>query len=411
MRLTGWCARFVGLAFAVAACSGGESPPSSVPVAALTLELASGDAQLAVAGQPLPAALVVRVVRGGAGEAGVRMRYAVSRGRLDSADQFTNTQGLARAWWTAPGDSSQLLAAQLRATIDNADGASVVFSVRQRRGNDLDLVIADVRDSVRFVTYRSGDFRNISYMTREFSDSAQVYFSDTQSYNEIAAFAKNRAPVLARAGWTPGRDTIALRFQRPNIELPLTVWVIEPPFDSTMKLVRRHLEALRPTWELQAGIAFSDVRIVDATAFAGAARYQGPSVVACDADILTRVGRQADRINAYYIGQPAIGSAAYCGEGWLQVFPLAWERSEVVLAHEIGHGFLGGHHETLPNNVMHFRGDGATFSAGQRFHAHFSARSMLNSMFRRYPAEMQRQCEQSPASTRPVCPPTNFVIE
>ena len=102
---------------------------------------------------------------------------------------------------------------------------------------------------------------------------------------------------------------------------------------------------------------------------------------------------------------------SWFGDGAMLIFPLAWERAPYTLAHEIGHGFLGGHHETLPDNVMHFQAAGTRFSAGQMFRAHYSETSILNTMFNVHPPALRRPCATSPTSGTPVCPPTSFVLD
>jgi hypothetical protein len=82
-----------------------------------------------------------------------------------------------------------------------------------------------------------------------------------------------------------------------------------------------------------------------------------------------------------------------------------------TLAHEIGHGFLGGHYETIADNVMHFQGSGSRFSPGQMFRAHDSATSILNTMFNAHPAALRRPCVETPGSIASVCPPTSFVLD
>ena len=278
-------------------------------------------------------------------------------------------------------------------------------------GGRQDVVLADPGVPVELIAYTSGDFQAAQVVRRSFTGALPVAFDPPGAYDELVAFTPGRAPLLVPVAWTAGADTVRLRFAAEPIRLPITIWVVQPPFDETARLVERHVEGMRDTWEAQGGIGLGDVRIVDATGDPDAAPFQGDGITPCNPAIVGAIGYEARRLNAYYVGQPAIGAAAYCGDGLVQVFPIAADRPDVVLAHEIGHGLLGGHHETLPDNVMHFRGEGSTFSAGQLFRAHYSDASILNTIFGAYPPRLRRSCDTNPASLRPGCPPTTFVLD
>lgn len=272
-------------------------------------------------------------------------------------------------------------------------------------------MLANVRTPVTMLLYPTNAFSTAELIRREFRDSTHLSPSSRARLSELVAFAPGLRPqlVLRRTG-TAGRDTVQLRFDSTVVRLPLTIWVVEAPFDSTMKLVQRHLAGMRATWEAQAGIGLGDVRIVDATQSPALAHLRERLATSCSADTWARVGSDAGRLNAYYLGQPQIGSAAYCGEGHMEIYPLSKSRPDVTLAHEIGHGFLGNHHELPTNNVMATLPVGTSFrlSLGQIFRAHFWSQSILNTMFRAYPEALQRPCAPSPTSSTPLCPPTSY---
>jgi hypothetical protein len=399
------------LATAAAACGGdgGGTGPEPQP-SPIVLQVVSGNGQPGLPGEELFQPLVVRATRDGQPVPNVLVTFAPTEGTVHESSRPTNPQGEAGVLWTLPADESRIAAARVRAKL--AAGDSVEFSARLVGPGDMDLVIAEGGMPVKMLAYDAGAFTATGFTRYDFADSVRVRFRDPAARDEIAAFTPGRAPLLLAPAWTAGRDTVRLQFATEVIRIPMTIWVVQPPFDSTAKLVQRHLDGVAATWEAQAGIGLRDVRIVDATGFPGAAQFQNtlPSL-SCDPTIYTVIGRDAGRLNAYYVGQPPLGSAAYCGDGAMLIFPLAWERAGFTLAHEIGHGFLGGHHETIADNVMHFQGAGSRFSPGQMFRAHYSATSILNTMFNAHPAALRRPCVETPGSIAPVCPPTSFVLD
>ena len=404
-------ARWLVLTLALAAC-GGEDGPSGAAESPPTIEAFEGDGQAAVAGEYLAEPLVVRVSRDGRPVQGHRVQLQATVGTLDARTLLTDGDGIGRTRWRMPTGAAPLAGARVVArSLDAARPDSVVFTTRLPRADEMDLVLADAGLPIRLLAYERDAFADGRFGRTDFTDSTRLYTAPTLTRNELVAFTRGRAPLLVPVAWTAGRDTVRLRFSRDVIRIPMTIWVVQPPFDSTVKLVQTHLQGVRDSWEAQAGIGLRDVRIVDATGFPGAKRHQGAGVTACDGAIRAEVGTDAGRMNAYYVGQAPIGSAAHCGEGWMQVFPLAWERSSFVLAHEMGHSFLGNHHETIPDNIMHFRGEGTTFSAGQMFRAHYSEASSLNTMFNAYPVSQRRLCSPAPATANPGCPPTSFVLD
>lgn len=404
------------LAVAVAACGdgggGGTGPdPQASPV---RLEIVSGDGQAGFAGETLFRPLVVRATRDGQPVSSVAVTFSATEGELDgAATRTTHVAGETGITWKLPADPSRIAGARVRVRLaDGTSTDSVEFSARPFRADEADLVLSDGGRPVTLLAYDESAFQPTGFVRRDFADSAHVQFADPARYDELVAFTPGRAPLLLAQPWTPRRDTVQLRFSTEVIRMPITIWVVQPPFDSTARLVQRHLKGVADSWEAQAGIGLRDVRIVDATGFAGAPPFQHTlPTSACNTTLYTAIGRDPGRLNAYYVGQPPTGSAGYCGDGAMMIFPLAWEREPYTLAHEIGHGFLGGHHETIPDNVMHFQAAGTRFSPGQMFRAHYSETSILNTMFNAHHPAQRRPCATSPVSATPVCPPTSFVLD
>jgi hypothetical protein len=413
IRISPWAA--LALVAAAAACDGGgggggpvDPEPQPKPI---VLSIVSGDAQAGALDEALTSPLVVRATRDGQPLPNVSVTFEASVGVLSLPIVTTGGTGEAEVRWRLPADPAAMAGARVTAALQASPTTQVSFTARAMRPDEMDLVIGPGGLPVKLVAYDRGAFSPLEFTRRSFTDSTHVFFGNPSARDEIVAFTPGRAPTVLAGAWTPGRDTVRLQFSPEVIRIPLTVWVVQPPFDSTVILVRRHLQGVADTWEAQAAIGLRDVRIVDATGFAGAEFYQDSTDQSCHAGIKTTIGWDDGRLNAYYTGQPPIGSAVHCGNGWMEIFPLAWERMPYTLAHEIGHSFMGNHHETVPNNVMHFQGNGATFTPGQMFRAHYWEGSSLNTMFNAHPPAERRACAQFPDNPQQFCLPTNFVID
>jgi hypothetical protein len=387
------------------------TPPGPGQQNDVLLAIHGGHAQGGLPGELLQEPMVVRVTRGGEPLAGVIVEFAASGGSLvGGSSQLTDGQGLASVVWIAPAgaafDQARLVARRAAAPAD-----SVVFTIRRSTPSELHLVINDHPAPVRMVVFRQGFF-SAGQVTRSFADSAHLQPFPGSPPVSVAAFTPGRVPLLLSHAWGTARDTLRVAFRAPEevVPLALTVWVVEPPFDSTLVLVQQHLQKVREIWEEQAQIGLGQVRIVDATAFPGADQFQGSGFLACTNDKWTVIGWDEGNINVYYTGQAqmggVIGAAVYCGTAFIEIFPLAWQRSGNTLAHEIGHGFLGGHHETDPANLMYHADGGTALTEGQLFRAHFSDQSLLNTLFSAHPTELRRPCVTQPAA----CPPTTYRI-
>lgn len=413
-------ARWAATALVMAAAGCGEGGGGGGPVtpveAPLRIEVAAGDDQPGVAGEALAAPLIVRVTRNGAPVPNASVTFSASAGTVEPTSATTNVEGRADARWILPNDEASLSTARVVARLAAGTPAdSVVFTARRPLPHEMDLVLAPGL-SVRMLVYDAGLFSANRFMKYAFTDSLQLRVREATQFDEMAAFAPGHAPLLVLPAWSTGRDTIRLQFKSDVIRIPMTIWVVQPPFDSTAKLVEMHLQKVAETWEAQARIGLRDVKIVDATGFAEAHRFQGTGLTICDPEIKTAIGWEDGRINAFYIGQSSlngtVNSGAYCNGGWIEIPPLAWERPPfTTLAHEIGHGFLGGWHESPEENLMYFRAGGGKLNEGQMFRAHYSANSLLNTMFGAYPVPLRRPCSQTPGVTESRCPPTDMIVD
>lgn len=413
----------VALVAALAACGGdgggggGGGGPVTPVEPARKLEVMSGNAQGGYGGGMLQGPLVVRVTRSGQPLANVLVSFSASAGNLDPDHATTDADGIAQVRWRMPDDEAAIPAARATAQLASGTAAdSVMFSARLARRDEMDILTAPAGVPVRFLAYNAGDYQAGQATRYTFTDSMLVRFRDYTTSDEIAAFSPGYAPVLVLPDWRPGRDTVNLPFTREVIRIPMTVWVVQPPFDSTARLVSMHLQKVAEVWEPQAFIGLRDVRIVDATGFPQAHLFQGDGLTLCNPAEKEAIGWDAGRLNVYYLGQSRFNditpSGSYCGGGWIEIPPLAWHRPPfTTLAHEIGHGFLGGWHETSPDNVMYFLAGSGRLTEGQMFRAHFSENSILNTLFNAHPAPLWRPCSQDPTALQPRCLPTDMVVD
>jgi hypothetical protein len=407
----------------LAACGGGDGGggggPTTPPVEpARKLEVMSGNGQGGFGGGMLQGPLVVRVTRGGQAVPDVLVTFSATAGRMVPDHATTDADGIAQARWQMPEDEAAIPAARATAQLASGTAAdSVMFSTRLARRDEMDLFTAPAGLPVRLVAYNAGDYRASEVVRHTFTDSMLVRFRDYDMSDEIAAFAPGHAPVLVLPGWRARRDTMHLPFSSEVFRMPITIWVVQPPFDSTAKLVQMNVQAVAQVWEPQGRIGLRDVRIVDATGFPQAHRFQGDSLLPCNPEAKTAIGWDAGRLNAYYLGQThfrefgVTPSGSYCGDAWIEILPLAWDRTRTILAHEIGHGFLGGDHESSPENLMFGRGGTGKLTEGQLFRAHYSRDSILNTLFGAHPSTLWRTCHPTPDALTPGCLPTSFVVD
>ena len=414
----------LALLVAGAACEGSSSvgsttsPTNATGTGSLVqVELVSGTGQAGLPGVRLPGLLVVRATRSGRPAEEEEIRFAPSAGDLDRDVVITGSDGLATVQWTLPPENTFTAASVTAWATSRGRQDAVVFTARRASMADLDLVRMEGSGRLNVMVYDARKFTLEQLVRSSGADSAHLpNFASTELWDELVAFTPGRAPVLVTPTWTPRRDTVTVRF--PGVvRLPMTIWVVKAPFDSTYQLVQRHIEGVRLSLEANAGVGLGDVRIVDATGFPAAADYQA-DIIACELASYNPIGRDEGRLNAYYLGNATtkgiVPSAAYCENGMMEIYPLAWDRWPTVLAHEIGHGMLGGYHETVPDNLMHFRGNGYGLTQGQLYRAHFSESSILNSsMFQVYPQAQQRRCDSPHPNRNPPdgCPPRDFVLE
>jgi hypothetical protein len=169
------------------------------------------------------------------------------------------------------------------------------------------------------------------------------------------------------------------------VRVPLTLWVVDGPWEQTAALARAQIERAREVWG-RAGIDL-DVTLVDATRFPGAERYQDVMVETCDNDVARTIGTAEGQLNAYYVWDiynstfQVGGQGVYCGGARIEM-AAGDTRTEYLLAHEVGHAFSLNHlaPESPGQNVMHYTAAGPSLTYGQWFRVHYYTYSVIQSM-------------------------------
>jgi hypothetical protein len=271
------------------------------------------------------------------------------------AEVVTDIVGYASASWTLGHAGSG--AQGLVATVDDLPGQSAAFTARGVDPATVDVVLArglddDATTTARVVFTSRDTFTGAGAVVTEVRDAARfVPFDEPVSFDQLVAYAPGHPPVaLAPVTWTPRPDTVVVRFAAAH-RLPLTVWIVQPPFEEMAQVARTHVATLNAIYRANGvGVEFTDVTIVDATR--QAAEFPAtPFGAECNGQVLEVVGRARNRMNVYYV--PRVGTyAGYaCGTDWVFMSPTSG-RWPSLLAHEIGHTFGLGHDGWGPENVM-----------------------------------------------------------
>jgi hypothetical protein len=219
---------------------------------------------------------------------------------------------------------------------------------------------------------------------------------------EVIAFTVGHVPTLETGiSWTGSNDD-AIEFPFDDLyTAKVTFWIVQGPFADGQSKATQACTRTEQLWtDERQGVGFHDVSFVDATACPDASPYREFD---CDAEkegVKTDVGYEADSVNVYLVNTVDYGdgplSRAGCwrSNGSQDVVAIGWDASDDLLAHEIGHAFLGGdaaHTDTDElashfdsKNVMQSSSNSRSFlTEGQTFRAAFNTGSLINSVFGR----------------------------
>lgn len=263
-------------------------------------------------------------------------------------------------------------------------------------------------DKISIKNNRSGEEIGLlvdgTFDTRFVNDSAfttlnpSIDLEQISGKGEVIAFSNFRPPaLLENMNWTTDRDSFALNLQN-EILIPVTVWVLRGPFNTTRTSAINWSLTTSSIWENERmGVAFDNFEIIDATGDPDAPNYFD---FRCSmrTNMKNDIGNKAGRINIYIVetvdGGSARGQACSIGSDFVA---MAAGAGSELLSHEIGHNFGLFHTDNLSTfsrrNVMHSASNSRQyFTEGQVFRSHFGSTSALNDTYNARPGQITRNC-------------------
>jgi predicted Zn-dependent protease with MMP-like domain len=240
--------------------------------------------------------------------------------------------------------------------------------------------------------------------------SLENFSAGPDSEEEVIAVTRGRAlELLEKVSWSEAEgDLIEVAF-RPEIEIPVTIWIVKGPWNEGYDHAVEQLLTLVSLWRQERmGTRLGQVEIIDATGNAKSGFYH--EFDCSDRQAMEQeIGSKPGRINVYRVekvrGNSFAGDACGFGTGFAV---LGESTSSDILIHEIGHSFGLEHPNGIAGigdeNVMTALSKQREFlTEGQVFRAQVDPGSVINALYGARPGQPVRRCPHTAASAS--CPP------
>lgn len=370
------------------------------------IEIVSGNEQVGLAGQPLPAPLRVRVTDARGEPLVARtMGFSVRMGggTIVPIRVLTDEDGIAEARWILGADGPQQVTVQL------VPGITALFLAGITSPSQEDVVIVEGIDSDTGVLIDGeswlGPANDLAYGSAGPVVAAGDWRGVNADRNEVVVFSRRGPPRLLRdVVWTPEPDTLRVASPEP-VDVPVTFWLVTAPFDERRAQVRERVNEATGIF-LNQGVGVGiDAEYRDASAVTADVALD----FTCDGRqaLESAVGRVEGRINVYVVPRvdgSTLG-ATTCTVG-ADFIALARNTDRPVLAHQLGHTFgldhPSGFQTSYDGNLMRPWSGGTDLTEGQVFRIHFDPRSRLNASYALHDPSILRACD--PDDFTDACP-------
>ncbi len=222
--------------------------------------------------------------------------------------------------------------------------------------------------------------------------------------NEAIGFGEDRAPRRRDTPWTDDSDDRFSLALGKRLGLPLTVWIVQGPFDTQRDHAIDACVETSAIWDDERmGIRFSNFVVKDATNDPDIDNAILNSVGGDNRnwdDFSNDIGFDAGRVNVYWINTVE-GST---GTGWSDFgarIVMGKNTGDELLVHELGHAFSLLHPANCGGSTTDFNftnimwqcsGSRQYVSEGQIFRSHFNSVSAVNDLYGARPGEPTVAC-------------------
>lgn len=244
------------------------------------------------------------------------------------------------------------------------------------------------------------------------STASKVPVGNRSGSGEAVAFTVSRPMAITTpADWAAGDVAVAFK---PQISVPVTVWIVQGPFASQKTLALSALTTTNQIWRSEAvGLTTGTITVNDATGNANASKYLSFTCSQQSA-MQTAIGQTAGQFNVYFVNQVDRGGGSY-GSGNGNACAISGNFVAVgsaigteLLVHELGHDMSLTHVDDLTTNFdatnVMFSSSSTRqfFTEGQTFRAHMTPTSAINGIFNARSGQPTRTCARDTASNQ--CP-------